>query len=228
MNNSKVASNVAFEGDSWYNEGTKLLCSRDALTPLGTLMHSWKEYIVTTIPHHAFFCPACELSKDPTEQYVSRSQFILCKSCASEGKYCPACTEYKLFPAFAKNKARRDGIDAYCRACKQKHYKDSYTLEKSRSYRLKTRFNLTLFECDKMFTQQGGLCAICHQPETAMDNTGKKIRALAVDHDHKTGAVRQLLCHSCNYLLGYVKDNAELLQSASAYLKKHADVEVEG
>jgi len=42
---------------------------------------------------------------------------------------------------------------------------------------------------------------------------------LAVDHDHKNGEVRGLLCHRCNVGLGNFQDNPELLLKAYKYLK---------
>lgn len=74
-----------------------------------------------------------------------------------------------------------------------------------------------------MFEAQGGVCAICKQTETAIDNTGKRIRALAVDHNHETGAIRQLLCGSCNNLIGYAREDANVLQAASEYLIRHTE-----
>ena len=70
-----------------------------------------------------------------------------------------------------------------------------------------------------MFENQNGLCAICNQPET------KKLKgnvvALHVDHDHKTGKIRGLLCFTCNIGLGLFQDNKTLLFSALEYVERH-------
>jgi len=65
--------------------------------------------------------------------------------------------------------------------------------------------------------KQNGKCAICKKPETR--KTGNKIRELSIDHCHKTGKVRGLLCDSCNNGLGRFKDSVKLLESALKYLK---------
>lgn len=43
---------------------------------------------------------------------------------------------------------------------------------------------------------------------------------LVVDHDHKTGKVRGLLCHNCNRALGLLKDNKEIIQNCLSYLER--------
>ncbi|WP_408995768.1 endonuclease domain-containing protein [Streptomyces europaeiscabiei] len=62
-----------------------------------------------------------------------------------------------------------------------------------------------------MRQQQGNCCAIC----------GKQPQRLNVDHDHKTGAVRELLCTNCNSLLGQCDDEISILQNAIAYIERH-------
>jgi hypothetical protein len=67
---------------------------------------------------------------------------------------------------------------------------------------------------------QGGRCAICLQPEKSMVNG--RYKALAVDHCHKTGKVRGLLCSDCNTGIGKLKDDPQVILSAYRYLIKHS------
>lgn len=76
------------------------------------------------------------------------------------------------------------------------------------------RVGITKDQLIQMELEQKGLCAICEQPE-------KIGRALAIDHDHKTGRVRKLLCYRCNLLLGKADDDIEILQAAITYLQQH-------
>ncbi len=64
-----------------------------------------------------------------------------------------------------------------------------------------------------MLDRQGGGCAIC--------GTTPKTRRLNVDHDHRTGAVRGLLCHRCNRALPNWM-GADWLVNAYAYLDEHS------
>lgn len=69
---------------------------------------------------------------------------------------------------------------------------------------------------------QNNLCAICKQPESVINaSTNTKPKRLAIDHCHKTGKIRGLLCHKCNVSLGSFNDSIETLQSAIDYLKQH-------
>ena len=76
------------------------------------------------------------------------------------------------------------------------------------------RHDITLEQYNSIFDKQSGCCAICgkHQSEFK--------RNLAVDHDHKTGKIRGLLCHKCNLLLGYSSENIDVLNNSINYLKK--------
>lgn len=75
----------------------------------------------------------------------------------------------------------------------------------------------------RMHTEQNGKCLICKKPETMVFYG--KVKALSVDHCHKTGMVRGLLCHSCNVGLGHFKDDPVLLKEALAHVEKWAQTE---
>ncbi len=72
---------------------------------------------------------------------------------------------------------------------------------------------------DAMLTAQGGVCAMCKKTNRGTRNG--KIKRFNIDHCHKTGKVRALLCCTCNPLIGYAGDSIKLLDSAKAYLKLH-------
>lgn len=61
---------------------------------------------------------------------------------------------------------------------------------------------------------QRNRCAICR-------NKFQEDKRIHVDHNHKTGAVRALLCGSCNQGLGYFKDDTLLLERAIVYIQRH-------
>ena len=73
----------------------------------------------------------------------------------------------------------------------------------------------------EMLREQGGVCAICSQGEKSPDKASGKLKDLAIDHDHKTGKVRNLLCSACNRGLGLFRDDPALLDTARNYLLCH-------
>ena len=75
----------------------------------------------------------------------------------------------------------------------------------NRRQHLMRKYGLRPIEYKLMFERQGGRCAICGQPERARSRDGE-IQRLAIDHDHKTGKVRGLLCYKCNVRLGAAED----------------------
>lgn len=83
------------------------------------------------------------------------------------------------------------------------------------------KYGITRTQYDAMFAAQDGKCAICFQPETFKEVKSDKARLLAVDHCHKTGMVRNLLCWRCNTTLGAVKESNELLEAMKVYLRRH-------
>jgi hypothetical protein len=98
-------------------------------------------------------------------------------------------------------------------ADKKKEYNQKWfaeNREKSRSSHLKRAYGLSVSEYEEMLRKQNGVCAICG------GSNGEK--PLHVDHDHKTGKVRKLLCGACNKALGMVRDNESILLKMVKYL----------
>lgn len=109
-----------------------------------------------------------------------------------------------------------------CRKCKNtKRYKSTRTCivcakvyngklqyNSRRKYALKRKYNITVEEYNSMMHLQENKCAIC----------GDMSEKLCVDHDHKTGKVRGLLCSNCNTSLGKFKDSIQILKNAISYL----------
>jgi recombinational DNA repair protein (RecF pathway) len=73
---------------------------------------------------------------------------------------------------------------------------------------------------DEMVRQQGGGCAICGRTSQSKRNSRQKQMSLCIDHCHKTGVIRGVLCDKCNIGLGAFKDNPALLHRAAEYLEK--------
>lgn len=80
----------------------------------------------------------------------------------------------------------------------------------------------------KLMEDQKNLCAICEEYETKRSNNGT-IQPLSVDHSHRTGKVRALLCNNCNRNIGIAelhRTGAEaiaILRKMISYLSKHAE-----
>ena len=84
--------------------------------------------------------------------------------------------------------------------------------ERAYLHHIKRVYGLSEPEYSRLVSVQGGTCAICRRA------TGKT-RRLSVDHNHKTGFVRGLLCRPCNDLLGWARDDPALFERAAAYLR---------
>ena len=136
-------------------------------------------------------------------------------------KWCCQCDKTKDVSEFYKNKSRKDGRNGVCKSCMKEvrpEYGNYYETERNRT--LKKRYGITLDEYNKLHEKQKGLCAICNKPETRLGPHGK-VQSLSVDHDHKTGEVRGLLCDEHNKALGHFDDEIILLKEALKYLENH-------
>ena len=112
----------------------------------------------------------------------------------------------------------RQGRDSWCKACHaaaQKGYVAKKDPEQHKQDRrashYRTTYGITLGEYEKLNSFRSGECWICKRP-------GIK-RGLNIDHDHRTGLIRGLICHQCNRGLRWFRDNPLDLRAAAAYLE---------
>lgn len=82
--------------------------------------------------------------------------------------------------------------------------------------RMTREFGITREQSDKMLEAQNGVCAICSCITNCKSKSGEL--KWCIDHCHKTGKVRGILCHLCNAALGLFRDDIQTLENARAYL----------
>jgi len=87
--------------------------------------------------------------------------------------------------------------------------------DKTAKYLINKRYGIGVEEFEKMKLRQESRCAICNRH---VNETKRKV--LCVDHDHKTGYVRGLLCHGCNSGIGLLMESEEILLRSIEYLRK--------
>lgn len=162
-------------------------------------------------------------------------------------KRCTRCKRALPVDEFVSSKNRRDGKHPWCRACTRALQKKwlqkpgvrervrAYQREWSRSpevrqkhavyqkspagkrvkwrTKIKAKYGLTETDYLGMLAKQAGACAVCRSRFASSKQTH-------VDHCHKTGRVRGILCGHCNRALGEAKDDPRILRALADYLEK--------
>lgn len=108
-----------------------------------------------------------------------------------------------------------------CKSCdRARRRSDKTPQERRRQWHLNNKYGLTVEEFDAWWTVFKGRCGICGNDMKMPTNTrGQALDVVAVDHDHKTGRVRGLLCNACNKGLGMFQDNVNNLKEAIKWLE---------
>ncbi|MET9967588.1 endonuclease VII domain-containing protein [Streptomyces sp. NPDC006356] len=117
-------------------------------------------------------------------------------------KHCRGCGEVKPHSEWHRKTSAADGLASRCKACKAVTGPAGH---------LRRKYGLTEAQRDEMVASQMGLCVIC-----------LKAPAVHVDHCHKTGRVRGVLCFNCNSGLGLLRDDPDVINRAADYLEGNA------
>lgn len=205
------------------------------LKKYGMSVKEWK----TLLDKLGNFCSYCQ--KPPKEKSLSfREGKLFCQTClmveARLGKKdreerkrlkrgtskCIRCDTIKPLEDFPISRKKRDGNPryAYCKVCHGEY---------QRKQRMKRFFNLTIEDYNTIFKHQDGRCAIClKEPILGVRPSGRKRLRLAVDHDHKTGLIRGLLCMWCNRATGFFRDDVKKVRRVYKYFKSPPATEALG
>lgn len=146
-------------------------------------------------------------------------------------KKCSRCRTDKPLDSFYVSKIHRGGRHSYCIPCHKaegaarvRRNPEPHRAavrrwqrrnpDKVRAQRLAIEYGIVPEEYDALLRRQAGVCAICGAACPKYSN-------LSVDHCHKTGRVRGLLCDPCNNGLGRFGDDPDRLVAAADYLRQH-------
>ena len=141
-------------------------------------------------------CNKCKLVKPKTDFYKCKTYLqTQCKSCIIEN-----------------SKARHKRLQA----SGNEEYKQNNTI-KSRKSSLKLNYNLTENDFIEMLKQQNHECAVCGIEQV------KCASKFNIDHCHKTGKIRGLLCYACNRAEGFIKSDPSIAIKLAEYLTKHRE-----
>lgn len=151
---------------------------------------------------------------------------------------CTNCNIKKDTKEFHKDKKKVSGLTSWCKDCRNKarsnhywkdpeagrkrsaDYRESLTQEeryiRNRNTKLKQAYGISHDDYLLMLEQQYYKCACCGK-----DNKDAGVKGLVVDHNHTTGAIRELLCTQCNTALGLLKEDEIIIDSLLNYVRKH-------
>lgn len=131
-------------------------------------------------------------------------------------KICSVCNESKDLSCFFWKK-KGETLEACCKQCSSARALTWRTANKHkiRDTSYKKKFGITLEEYESKLKYQNYCCAICETPQKDFN------LRFAIDHNHKTGEVRDLLCGQCNAAIGMAKEDENILQKMIKYLQKH-------
>lgn len=140
-------------------------------------------------------------------------------------RICRRCGKEKSIEEFHKDKSIDGGFRWQCKECRRADFRKYEKRKRQenpnycRERKLKFNKYTTVEEYNKLLDEQQGCCAICGKEETTVSRWGT-LAHLSIDHNHKTGKIRGLLCMRCNHLLGHSRDNINILFKAIQYLRK--------
>ncbi len=194
-------------------------------------------------------CPKCLIEKPLNEYYKAAKNNSHCKECLANNRSvnrCKICRSTRLTQGGDCRDCLRKNNKAWCKHCNiimdiSEFYsrnsqsckdcciyinslrganltksKTSAHYKYDRKSRLKHKYNISELDYLNLVAKQNGVCKICSKMPSS------PYPRLYIDHDHLSGKIRGLLCHTCNSGLGMFKDSKDLLLKSIQYLDQAA------
>ena len=149
-------------------------------------------------------CRVCGIEK-PIEGYYKRND--------THKAWWDPCRDCVLTARKIDYHKRKEHMTEAARRHRKKHP------EKIRDTKLRQAYGVGSDYYNERLAEQGGVCAGCRQNVKTIWKG--RVVAMAIDHDHKTGKNRGVLCLNCNRALGSLRDNINILQNLIDYLNKY-------
>jgi hypothetical protein len=139
-------------------------------------------------------CTKCGIVKNPEDFFADSTKKI-----TGRRPDCKECNKKKSVDWARKNRKKRT--------------KSQYF------WTVKYKYNLTEEQYNEFIVGHVGKFAICNTLPKSKRNGKTRIR-MHVDHCHKTGKVRGLLCYKCNSGIGLFEDDITRMKSAIKYIRR--------
>ena len=173
-------------------------------------------------------CTKCFVEKSDDLFYIQKNKGSEVGRLASACKAC-TCKSRKVFREENVELIRdsKREYHALNRDARNKHKRErrqflrqtdpSEITKRDKARWLKSKYGITLEHYEALRKKQKDACEICRKPFIA----GGRKTNFGVDHSHKTGAVRGLLCYHCNAGLGMARESVKILNGMIAYLHRY-------
>lgn len=165
-------------------------------------------------------CKLCSNKRITEARHRKRAEYLAAHPRPDRTtKFCRPCGRELPLEAFYR-KNERGWLSAYCKEC-QRRVGTASRLRLGRVGEKCSKLHVSVAWFYAQREKQGNLCAICRTPEIHPVKKGGVARSLAIDHDHRTGKVRGLLCFRCNTALHQLEKHGHGWASAAIeYLKR--------
>lgn len=157
------------------------------------------------------FCTQCKTSL-PLENFANNKN-----SKSSKNYYCKMCDNIRSREYFRNNRELKRAYQAKYREKNREKIRETCRGKYEQSYiqQVKSKYGISAEDYYNILDHQRDSCLVCLKLFTYDSKSNKP----HIDHDHKTGKVRGILCNHCNAALGQARDSIPILKNMIKYIE---------